>query len=288
MKPGFWDYVKAAFSARPIGMFIPPNWVGLALFGVLGFMNPGFWIMGAGLELGYLYILSTHPRFRRIIAATRSAGERRVWEEKLRTLTGQLDSDDQRRYRTLEHRCREIMDQQGPADKMGGGSVEVQVASGLGRLLWIYLRLLLARQGIDRMLHEASISDMGKRGLTDRVKELENRLKDQTLGEDLRKSLAGQLEIVKQRIERQREAKEKLGYLDAELERIREQVELIREQTLLPNDPQTVSDRIDQITATLGGTTQWVREQQKMYGKVEDLMEESPPILAPTPVEERP
>ena len=30
MKQGLWTYVKAAFNARPIGMFVPPNWIGLA------------------------------------------------------------------------------------------------------------------------------------------------------------------------------------------------------------------------------------------------------------------
>ena len=32
-KPGFFDYMAAAFNARPIGMFVAPNWIGLAAFG---------------------------------------------------------------------------------------------------------------------------------------------------------------------------------------------------------------------------------------------------------------
>ena len=49
---GLFDYVRAAFNARPFGMFVAPNWVGVAAFGLLGFLNPGFWLLGAGLELG--------------------------------------------------------------------------------------------------------------------------------------------------------------------------------------------------------------------------------------------
>jgi transposase len=30
-KPGFFGYVTAAFNARPIGMFVAPNWIGDAL-----------------------------------------------------------------------------------------------------------------------------------------------------------------------------------------------------------------------------------------------------------------
>jgi len=48
MKLGLMDYVRAAFNARPIGMWIPPNWIGLGVFGFLGVLNPGFWVLGAG------------------------------------------------------------------------------------------------------------------------------------------------------------------------------------------------------------------------------------------------
>jgi len=67
-KSGFLDYVRAAFNARPFGMFVAPNWIGLGAFGLLGLMNPGFWVLGAGLELGYLLTLSTNPRFQRAIS----------------------------------------------------------------------------------------------------------------------------------------------------------------------------------------------------------------------------
>jgi hypothetical protein len=54
------------------------------------------------------------------------------------------------------------------------------------------------------------------------------------------------------------------------LTRIQEQVELVREQAVLSADAETISQRIDQVTATLGSTSQWVSDQQKIYGAVED------------------
>jgi ABC-type transporter Mla subunit MlaD len=79
-------------------------------------------------------------------------------------------------------------------------------------------------------------------------------------------------------MERRREAKEKLAFLDAELTRIQEQVELVREQAVLSTDSETLSQRIDQVTATLGSTAQWISDQQKLYGAVEDLMSEPPAL----------
>ena len=42
------SYLAAAFNARPLGMPIPPNWFGIAAFGLLGaLVNPGLWLIGA-------------------------------------------------------------------------------------------------------------------------------------------------------------------------------------------------------------------------------------------------
>ena len=101
MKPGLRDYLRAAFSARPIGMFVPPNWVGLAAFGLLGFLNPGFWLMGFGIELAYLGILASNERFQRNVAALQQWESRRQWQKRMEELVQQLGPEAQRRYRRL-------------------------------------------------------------------------------------------------------------------------------------------------------------------------------------------
>jgi hypothetical protein len=274
MKPVFQDYVRAAFGAKPIGMLIPPNWIGLGVFGLLGILNPGFWIIGAALELGYLGALATHPRFQRLIAAERQYETQRQWQSRLDGIVTQLEAEDQRRYRLLAKRCQTILEQQLRGAEVSPG-LEAQ-GEGLGRLAWIYLRLLWTRRSIERILREAG-GDEGAR-LEDRLASLQEKLKDAGIGEDLRKSLTGQAEILQQRVAKRREARDKLAFLESELTRIEEQVELIREQAVLAADPETVSQRIDQITTTLGGTTQWIQDQQKIYGAVEDLLIEPPPM----------
>jgi hypothetical protein len=274
MKPGFWDYVRHAFNARPIGMFIPPNWVGLGVFALLGTLNPGFWIIGFGLELGYLGMLANNPRFQRIVHATEQWQSRRQWQTSVDDQVRQLSQEGQRRYRTLETRCRSILEQQ---QRLVGGQTGLEAqGESLNRLLWVFLRLMLTRQGIDRIVQEAAGGNEDISRLQERIQNLQTRLKEESIGEELRKSLAGQVEILQQRVEKRREAREKVAFLDAELIRIEEQAELVREQSVLSTDPQTVSQRIDQITATLGGTSQWISEQQKIYGAVEDLLAEPP------------
>jgi hypothetical protein len=276
MKPTFRDYLRHAFNARPIGMFVPPNWVGLSAFLLLGLVNPGFLVLGLGLEMAYLGVLANNPRFRRLVDATVQWRARGEWQAKIDGLVRTLDVESQRKYRMLEVRCRSILEQQTRLAAAAAG-LEAQ-GEGLGRLLWIYLRLLLTRQGIDRMIRETDGGSEETDRLTERLGKLERQIRQEDIAEELRKSLAGQIEILQQRLERRQEARQKLAFLDAELERIQEQAELIREQAVLATSPEAVSERIDQITATLGGTTQWVREQQQLFGAVEDLLSEPPPL----------
>ncbi|MBA3888594.1 MAG: hypothetical protein H0X67_23130 [Acidobacteria bacterium] len=271
--PGFVDYVAAAFNARPLGMPVAPNWVGLAAFGLLGLTNPGFWVLGAGLELGYLLTLSTNARFQRTVSSRPLTEARAEWNARIKTLTGRLDFTDKSRYDALAERCRSIIDLQTHGGVERPHGIESQ-ADSLGRLSWMFLRLLVARRSIQTVLEG---SDEGE-ALEARVRSLDAQASDVSAPADLRRSLSGQVEILQQRIAQREEARRKLAYIDAELTRIEQQVELIREQAALSTDPEVLSRRIDEIAATLGGTGQWIRDQQQVYGAMEDLLTEPPPL----------
>ena len=273
-KPGFFDYVTAAFNARPFGMFVAPNWIGIGAFGLLGVMNPGFWVLGAGLELGYLFLLATNPRFQRLVNARPMSAATAEWNQRIVALVARLDQSDRRTYDLLAQRCRSIIELQthgGSATTPGG--LEAQ-ADSLGRLSWMFLRLLVARRTIRHVLGESG--DGGD--LRKRLASLERQHADPGVGDELRRSLGGQIDILNQRLQQRSEAERKLAFLDAEIERIQQQVELIREQAALSTDPELLSQRIDEIAATLGSTGQWIRDQQKVYGAMEDLLTEPPPL----------
>jgi hypothetical protein len=272
-KPGLTDYVAAAFNARPFGMFVAPNWIGLAAFGLLGIANPGFWVLGAGLEIGYLLLLATNSRFQRAVSSRPLSAARREWNARIERLLTRIDSSDRARYAGLAERCRSIIDLQthGGVDMPHG--IETQ-ADSLGRLSWTFLRLLVARRTIQTVLGN------GETGATlaRRLAQLEREAGSDSMASDLRRSLAGQIDILRQRVEQHEEAQRKSAYIEAELTRIEEQVELIREQAALSTDPDVLSRRIDEIAATLGGTGQWIKDQQQVYGAMEDLLSEPPPL----------
>ncbi len=294
MKPRLWDYLKAAFNARPIGMFVPPNWLMLAAFALLGFQEPGLLVVGAGVELAYLSALATNPRFQRFVAGQQQVSSQRDVQARLQSMFQSLNDNDRRRYQRLATRCQAILEQQfGRSTDAPGYDTQ---SESLGKLTWMYLRLLVTRQAIYRVVSTAAgtptvvrMSDYpqtppGERteDLQRRLVDLQRRLADTTLGDELRHSLQGQCDLLQQRVKRRAEAEGKLAYLDAELQRIEEQVELIREQAVLSTDPETFSHRIDEIGATLSGTADWISEQQRTLGAMDDLISEPPSLTSQT------
>jgi hypothetical protein len=199
-KPGFFDYIAAAFNARPFGMFVAPNWVGLGAFGLLGLLNPGFWVIGAGLEIGYLLLLATHPRFQRLVAARPVSAATHEWNTRIQKLLGRLEPSERRLYDTLAQRCRSIIDLQIQTAASPPPGLETQ-ADSLGRLSWMYLRLLVARRTIHQVLGASDHADM-----TRRIAALERQQRSEELSDELRRSLAGQVEILNQRLRQRSDA----------------------------------------------------------------------------------
>lgn len=256
-------------------MFVPPNWVGLAGFAILGTLNWGFWLLGAGLELAYLFSLITNPRFQRLVDGQLLSEEQAAWGSKLQRLVSALDSSGQQSYRNLEARCRSLASEARTSHSDLGAETQRSLGQTLSRLLWVYLQLLVTRQATTRLLPEGG--GKHQNDLEPRIKDLTLRLQDTSLDTDLRRSLEGQLDLLNQRQASQREARLKIDFIDSELVRIEEQVNLVRDQALLASDAEAASSRIDAISSTLGSTTQWIRDQSRLSTELAESIDGAPP-----------
>lgn len=270
MKPGFLTYLGAAFNARPLGMPIPPNWLGLVAVGLLGLVNPGFWLIGAGLELGYLLAVSTNARFRATVDGKFLQEASGSWESKRAALIERLPAAERKRQEALEARCRAVLAHGQDGDHV---ALDGQQAESLAQLAWVHLRLLLSRARLDQVVAEAE----APAELTKRIRELEKRIADPATSEGLKSSFTSQLEILTSRQASHTSVREQLSLIDAELERLRQQVELVREQMALSADASGASRTIDALGATLGETTRWLSDQRQVLGEVEDLTAAPPP-----------
>src|SRR5471032_1964047 len=105
-------YLKEAFWAKmdvPYLGQIPFNVVALAAFSLLGFGEPAFWPLGAGLEAAYLFILSTHPRFQNVVDAQGKIAVEQSAEVQRAALLSRLNSAQKHRLGALEAKCQRIL-----------------------------------------------------------------------------------------------------------------------------------------------------------------------------------
>src|SRR5260370_37319896 len=140
------DYLKAAFwMAVPIPGLgrLPVNVLLVAGCAILGFANPGFWLLGAGAEAALLAVLATNPRFQRAVDARRLsvvAGEAELHRQ---DLVRRLDPVARKRLAAVDDKCARVLQGQreAPTPQIGLQSSR----DARSRASWMYLKLLVAR-----------------------------------------------------------------------------------------------------------------------------------------------
>ena len=234
-------------------------------------------MLGAGLELGYLLALATNQRFQRHRHAQAARRPRaRNGTTRIAALLAGSTTDDRARYEALAERCRSIIDLQTQQRRERAG--RARSAGRQPRPAVVDVPAAARRPAHD-------LPGARRRRQTTRTSQQTiggaraAAASDRALSDELRaQPRAGSSRSCSSASSSATDADRKLAFIDAELERIEQQVELIREQAALSTDPELLSRRIDEIAATLGGTGQWIRDQQQVYGAMEDLLTEPPPL----------
>lgn len=264
---GFWGYLGAAFTWKvPVGALghVPLNLFLLLAFAVLGLLNPGFWLLAAGLELAYLLALAGNPRFQKLVQAMRLAQKRkgRPPTDRQLALLAALDGQSRARYQALAQTCAGILKAaEGSSSPIGGAELK---SGGLNQLLWIFLKLLVSRQRIAQTLSQTSRKDIDAE-----IAATNERLSKESESSPLFRTLTGTLEIQKKRLDNLLKAAESLKITDAELERIEKQAALMREEVSVSSDPELLSVRLDGIVDSLQGTTKWMSEHDELFGQLD-------------------
>jgi len=268
-KPGLWSYIKAAFNVRwPIPGIggVPVNWLALLGFAVAGFIvHPALWLLGGGLDIGFIMMLAHNPRFQRLVNAGAHAQEDVDFSARVAQMLQGVPGLARKRYNELEIRCGQI--RQMSESLAPGAMTEVQVG-GLKKLLWIFLRLLSSRETILNQARTTNRDD-----IQDEIKKSEEQLTQLSdpSKERLRKSVESNLEILKKRLTNLDDAKNGLEFIEAELKRIENQVELIAQEAAMAKDGGHLSEKIDTVAGTLSETQDWMKSNQDILGTLDDI-----------------
>jgi hypothetical protein len=256
---GFLAYVKAAFTWHWNLLAVGAGAILAVLSRRADVVLP---LLGA-VELLYLGLLTTRPRFQKAVDARRSGLELSPQPDPrvIEKIQDQLKPEDWARFEDLRQRClslSRIAEQiRGP---QGGDTTRVQEMQkeSLERLLWMFLKLVYSQDALKRFLQATS-----RNQLEIQIAAAEKEFKEATTNkrsDKLLRSFEDKLETLKQRLANYERAEENRQLLAAEIDRIEQKVNAISELSVSSRDPADVSAQVDGIAEGVSVTEEAIRK----------------------------
>jgi hypothetical protein len=288
-KAGLWQYLSAAFTFRWNLLFF-----GSAMAAAVLLPNPDIVmpIIAAG-ELTYLAALSSMPRFQAAIDAKTHARGRvappdgpsqQQAQLKLQEVLGGLEPDRRNRFVRLRARCVEM---QRIADAVRGdthdasGAAEDLRAPALDRLLWMFLRLLLSQQAVERFLRATDVKALDQSLAALRTKQADAQAR---ADERILRSVTDAIATAELRVTNHQKARSNHEFITLELDRIEQKIHALTEMAVSHQDPDQLSVQVDAVAEGMQQTEATIRELQSITGLGVDVAT-TPRILGADPTE---
>jgi hypothetical protein len=282
-KAGFFRYLKEAFLYRWNVLLFGGAAVAAVISGKPDIALP----LVAAAEITYLAGLATLPRFQAAIdakarAETRAAGgsTRETGDSRTRLMEVLRGLGDERRNRFLRLRARCVEMTRlanavrGDTRDDSGASHELRTPA-LDRLLWVFLRLLLSEQALERFLRAAD-GDQLKKNLADlqtRQQAAQTRNDDRIL-----RSLTDSIATAELRVENYDKARSNAEFIAVELDRIENKIQALTEMAISHQDPDAISAQVDAVAEGMSQTEETIRQLQSITGMTE--ADATPDILS--------
>ena len=227
-----WRYIKAAFLAGPelplLGR-MPLNAVAVMGLAILGFFQPGFWFLGAGLEAAWLSLLAGSRTFR--LAVDRREACRALEQpgaDPRQRLLDQLDPAARAQVGAVELRCRQIGELH--ARLRQDDPLLADNSAQLDQLRWLHLKLLTARHHLINHPLDDSRKDL-ERKLAALRQELDVARSDKE-----REAKAATLAMLGQRHGNLLQREATLAEIEADLGRLHAQLDLALDNVAMRRD----------------------------------------------------
>lgn len=281
-EPGLIAYVKHAFLYPWNLLFFVGGTAAAAMSPYPGAFLP---IIG-GLELAYLTGLSSIPRFRLAIDAKLAAKRRGAstdapaasTQQSLDNILRSLPAPSLRRFLLLRQRCFEMRSItsgiRGQADNVLDSAESIRTPA-LDRLLYLFLRLLVSQNGLDRFLRSTSEKELNEK-LTDIRSRFEAA---KTAGDErVKNSLQDSVADAELRLDNYRKAAKDAEFVAIELDRIETKIQALIEMGVSRQDPDYLSNQVTAAAESMQHTEAAVNQLQHLTG-LADQIEEPPAIL---------
>ncbi len=252
----------------------------------------------AAAELAYLGFLGIQPRFQNVLRGQAMMKGGTTAEDpaaRYEKIASFLTHEDLTRFQHLQGRCASLLDLRRRMDsKDGSDSSEDFRAESLDRMLWLCLKLLHQRSGLERFLASTNRVqiDSEMRAAEDQLTESKKR--DTAAGGiegRLTTSINERIKTIGERLENYNKATESLELVCSEIEKTEQQITHLCEVGMTMRDSSNLSAQIDSISESLQSS-----EKAFAHASIAGLLDEdesAPPLLsgsmtAQTPLPERP
>ena len=280
---GMKEYVKHAFLF-PWNLLV---FVGGAALAAMSPHPDAFIPIVGALEIAYLTGLTAIPRFRTAIDAKIAARRRGdtdtpratgASQQSLEKILESLPAPGLRRFLLLRQRCFEMRSItsgiRGQADPASDSAESIRTPA-LDRLLYLFLRLLVSQNGLDRFLRSTSEKDLDAK-----LSDVRARLETAKAANDERvtRSLQDSLADAELRLDNYRKATKDAEFVAIELDRIETKIQALIEMGVSRQDPDYLSHQVTAAAESMQHTEAAVNQLQHLTG-LADQIEEPPPIL---------
>jgi hypothetical protein len=234
-------------------------------------------------ELAYLGALTSLPRFRAAIdakvhSARGTTATSPATAPSLVAMLAGLPGEARRRFEELHARCVEMrtlaVGVRGASGREAGSAEEIRTP-GLDRLLWLFLRLLMSKNALDRFLQTMSSEEVGARLAQLR----QDFASAQPAGDErIVRSLQDSIAMAELRLDNYERAKKNAQFVSIELDRIEGKIQALAEMAVNRQDPDLLSSQVDSAAESMRQTEKAVSELQHLTGLADEL-QDPPPIL---------
>ena len=281
---GLTDYLKEAFFFRwNMLLFLG----GLAGAAIGPLPDVTFPLVFAG-ELAYLAALTSLPRFRAAIDAKVHSAQgttpaSTTTAPSLVVMLAGLPGELRRRFEQLHARCVEMrhlaVGVRGASGNDAGSAEEIRTP-GLDRLLWLFLRLLMSKNALDRFLATMSSEEISAR-LEQLKKDLAGAQQAAAGGpagdERIVRSLQDSIAMAELRLDNYERARKNAQFVSIELDRMESKIQALAEMAVNRQDPDLISSQVDSAAESMRQTEKAVSELQHLTGLADELQD--PPAI---------
>lgn len=279
---GFGKYIATAFTNRWNLLWFG----GASAFALLTPMPSVVLAIASAVEITYLGLLGTHPKFQAYVDAQQAKEARAAssasTQQTLERITKSLPKELLDRFLALKARCLDLQQIAAELQQTSHGDSPMPLEhfqiAGLDRLLWIHLRLLFTQFALYRFLKQTS-----EEQIQGDIKRLETSLAATPAAaannqdQRVHKALEDNLQTSRDRLANLQRARGNFDLVKLEIDRLENKIQSLSELAVNRQEPDYISGQVDQVAASMMDTEKTMNDLRFVTGL--DTIDDAPSLL---------